>query len=545
MRSVRCPILLLTGCVLLSMGAPSASGATISDTTCVDHDNAAIQRPPDGSPPTIQGHSMDALLFDPLAHVFDVPDKVLLIPGAFGAHTPREAVDVNAYDEVPNSSWFTNRNHVRAVPVAELRQGPDSAVVPAKPWTIEHLKGGGMSTGFWIKDAAGKRWLVKLDPSGGPQLSSGADKIARTLLHAAGYNVPHNEPVGFRRSDLAISAELLRGAKGKHFSDADLDSLLTRAPQLSDGSYSALASLALSGHVLGAPSMKHRRPGDSNDWYTHTNRRELRGLYVICSWIGDWDVKEENFVDVFETEREGTGYVEHYILDAGSSLGAQADGPKDPQWGYEGVFDLGAIGRRVVTLGFTEDPWRRAHQESGIPSVGNFGPHEFNPGRFVTEVEDPAFRALTDRDAYWGAKIVASFSDPQIAAAVEAAGYEDPRASAYVTRTLEERRDKVVRYWFDRVAPLDFFTVDYGVVRFHDLAVDRGLCPPRSYVAEARSHGSIQHIRLPSPQLPLQALHGPGPFEVELTIDGSHAKPARLDLVRTGDAFTVRRVRHG
>jgi len=140
---------------------------------------------------------MDALLFDPLAHVFDVPDKVLLIPGAFGAHTPREAVDVNAYDEVPNSSWFTNRNHVRAVPVAELRQGPDSAVVPAKPWTIEHLKGGGMSTGFWIKDAAGKRWLVKLDPSGGPQLSSGADKIARTLLHAAGYNVPTMSPSGF------------------------------------------------------------------------------------------------------------------------------------------------------------------------------------------------------------------------------------------------------------------------------------------------------------------------------------------------------------
>jgi hypothetical protein len=291
--------------------------------------------------------------------------------------------------------------------------------------------------------------------------------------------------------------------------------------------------------------MKHRRHGDSNDWYTHTNRRELRGLYVICSWIGDWDVKEDNFVDVFQTERDDMGHVEHYILDAGSSLGAQADGPKDLWWGYEGAFDLGAIGRRVVTLGFTGDPWRRAHQASGIPSVGNFGAQDFHPDHFVTEVEDPAFRALTDRDAYWGAKIVASFSDPQIAAAVEAAGYEDPRASAYVTRMLEERRDKIARFWFARVAPLDFFTIGDGAVRFHDLAVDRGLNPPRSYVAEVRSHGSNEHIHLPSPEVPLQAMRGPGPFEVELHVDGSHAKPTRLDIVRTGDVFAIKRVRHG
>jgi hypothetical protein len=95
------------------------------------------------------------------------------------------------------------------------------------------------------------------------------------------------------------------------------------------------------------------------------------------------------------------------------------------------------------------------------------------------------------------------------------------------------------------VAPLDFFTVDYEVVRFHDLAVDRGLSPPRTYVAEVRSQGPTQNLRLSSPELPLQALHGPGPFEIELGIDGSRAKPTRLDLVRTGDAFTVRRVRHG
>jgi hypothetical protein len=54
---------------------------------------------------------------------------------------------------------------------------------------------------------------------------------------------------------------------------------------------------------------------------------------------------------------------------------------------------------------------------------------------------------MTDRDGYWGAKIVASFSDEQIAAAV--AKYEDPRARDYVVRTLT-RRDKIVRHWFER-----------------------------------------------------------------------------------------------
>ena len=130
--------------------------------------------------------------------------------------TPRrEAVNVNAFDEVPNSAWFTNRNHVRAVPVAELRQGPDSVFLPAKPWTIKHAKQGGWTSGFQIKDADGKKWLVKLDPRGYPQLSSGADMVARTLLHAAGYNVPHNEPVRFRRGDVTIDPDLLRGAEGE------------------------------------------------------------------------------------------------------------------------------------------------------------------------------------------------------------------------------------------------------------------------------------------------------------------------------------------
>ncbi len=63
--------------------------------------------------------------------MFDIPDKLLWVARAMGARPRREAVNVNAFDEAPNSAWFTNRNHLRAVPVAELRRGPDSGL-PAR-----------------------------------------------------------------------------------------------------------------------------------------------------------------------------------------------------------------------------------------------------------------------------------------------------------------------------------------------------------------------------------------------------------------------------
>src|SRR6185295_2007441 len=105
----------------------------------------------------------------------------------------------------------------------------------------------------------------------------------------------------------------------------------------------------------------------------------------------------------------------------------------------------------------------------------------YQPQDFKEMIPQPAFRAATDRDGYWGAKIVASFSDEQIAAAVEAAQYEDPRARDCLVSNLIVRRDKIARYWFDRVAPLDFFSVEDDALRFRDLAVDIGLSRPRAY----------------------------------------------------------------
>ena len=537
-------------CALLSFDAAPATGAPrIADSTWVDHDRQAIRRPPDWEP-NYWGQQVRQGFTDPLSHLFDIPDKLLWVARAFGANTKEEAVNANAFDEAPNSAWFTNRNHRNAVPVAELRRGPHPSFLPKKPWTIKHAKQTGYSAGFQIKDADGKKWLVKLDPLGYPQLGSGADMVARTLLHAAGYNVPHNEPIRFQRGDLTIDPDLLRGAEGELFTNANLDSVLARGAVFPDGSYSAYASLFLAGHALGSPSMNQRRPGDSNDWYKHVNRRALRGLFVLCSWTNGWDTKDQQFLDMFVETRDSLGHVEHYILDAGSSFGAGAAGPKSVWAGYENTVDFKWIARRFATLGFVQEPWRRARQETGIPSVGRYESAVYEPQDFRQLVQQPAFREMTDRDGYWGAKIVASFSDEQIAAAVDAGQYDDPRATEFLVRNLIVRRDKIARYWFDRVAPLDFFHVEDGTLRFHDLAVDVGLERARAYDVEVESSGGRgsgdRRVHLSGTLLPLTALaNGASHLSLEISIAGNGAKPAYVELTWKGSAWIVTRVRHG
>ncbi len=58
----------------------------------------------------------------------------------FGGQLHREAANPNALDEVPNSTWFTNRIGLFALPEAEcaaaLGEGPD----PRGPWTVVRAK---------------------------------------------------------------------------------------------------------------------------------------------------------------------------------------------------------------------------------------------------------------------------------------------------------------------------------------------------------------------------------------------------------------------
>jgi hypothetical protein len=523
----------------------------VDPATPIDHDGQPVPKPAERDPGQL-AHLLHETLVSPLVHTFDVPDKILWALGPFGVHGIPESANVNDFDEVPNSTWFTNRNHMRALSPRQVREGPFGAVRPTPPFEIKSVKTSGINPGFNVKDAAGKRWVVKLDTPGHPQLSSGAGVVSSRLVWAAGYNVPHDEAFTFRREELKLDEDLVQGKDGKApFRDDDLERLLRRGARGQDGRWYATASLFLPGTPVGPLSFAKKRADDGNDRYRHKNRRELRGLYVVYSWINNWDVKDHQSLDTYGPDSAG-GHVTHYLLDLNGSLGASAEGPKEARSGFEKRVDAKWTFRRLVTLGFVEEPWRKARQESGIPSVGHFSSDRFEPGDWKpSQFVDP-FRLMTDADGYWGAKIVASFTDAQIAGAVDAAGYEDPQVRGYLVRTLAERRDRIARYWFDRVAPLDFFQVEDGTLLFHDLAVDLGFAQNRSYRLEAEGGDSARGMLASAsaesgtPGVRLRDLRSDGtPLRLKLSIVGSPAKPVRLELMRRGAGWTVTRVRHG
>jgi len=489
-------------------------------------------------------------IMDQLSQIFDIPDKILWALQPVGVKTNQRAVNINKYDEVPASSWFTPRNHVRSLKPEEVRNGPQGPVHPEPPYTITSTKKGGVTAGFQMKDAADHKWIVKLDPKGYPQLGSGAAVVSSRLIWAAGYNFSQDEAFSFTRDELKIDDDLRKGKDGeKPFDDEHLDAMLG-VGAFSNGRYYAAASLFLKGKPAGPLSFSNRRDDDPNDWYHHRNRRELRGLFVVYSWLNNWDVKDHQSLDMFhEDEGSKEGHLVHNLLDASGSLGAAGQGPKQLPTGYEERIDLGWTMKRILTLGFIVEPWRKVKQESGMPSVGNFEAEGFKPKGWKAYQTIPPWREMTRADAYWGAKLVASFTDAQIAAAIDAAGYEDPTARDYLLRVLVERRNRIARTWFREVSPLDFFVVEGNTLRFRDLAVDVGVTPAREYevVTGKDKDGVVHAVRLTSPQLQLgqdSLAHVHNPLILEIRAQGAGSKPVRVTLAHRGPDWAVTEVRH-
>jgi hypothetical protein len=265
--------------------------------------------------------------------------------------------------------------------------------------------------------------------------------------------------------------------------EADIDEILSRVDRLDDGRWLALASRFLDGTPVGPFRYYGRRKDDPNDRIDHEHRRELRGLNLFAAWINHFDTKQHNSLDMYVTEGE-RGFVRHYLIDFASTLGsgAAAEGPS-PRYGYEYGFDPKAMLRRTFTLGFVEDRWRRRTRDHGFTEVGYFDTAWFEPDKFRPLQPNNAFARMTDRDAYWAAKIIAAFRDDHIRAIVAAGGYQQPGATDYVAGVLATNRDAIARFYFDRVAPLDFFTVRADDVRYRDLGHEYGL-----YSGQARRY---------------------------------------------------------
>ncbi|HMB68578.1 MAG TPA: hypothetical protein VKU85_04680, partial [bacterium] len=418
----------------------------------------------------------DRTVFRAIHAWFDVPRHVRWIAGA-----PKEAINVDAFDEVPNSSWFTNRGErlsdEEALRGPNLHDGPDTSA----PWRVRGVKTQGVTPGFRVKDARGDTYLLKFDPLTNPEMGSGAEIISTKLAWAAGYNTPENYLVFFTPEQLFIEDDVTittEFGEERTLTPDDVESILERVPRAPDGTIRAVASKFLPGKPMGPYSYLGTRKDDPNDVFRHEHRRELRGLYVFASWINHNDIRRINSLDMFDPD----GFMKHYLIDFGSTLGSASIGPNLPSEGFEYQVDFEEMGKSLVGLGLRKRPWRRVdlHRD---PAVGYWGAEGFDPGDWKPNYPNMAFARRTARDGFWGAKQVMSFDDRRIRGIVVQARYSDPDVAAFLTETLIERRDAIGRHWCGRVCPLDRFrlqplTEDGQRVTWVDRAVQWGFEDP-------------------------------------------------------------------
>lgn len=465
---------LLLATVLTVVGCSSKVELTTAEAWTVDDDRYDIPAPPVRDP----NYTWDWAS----RHFFLPVTRALEVSRYFRSN---EAVNVNALGEVPNSSWYPNRHASERMTMDELLRGPLQGDGPdmSGSWTITRMKTQGATPGFNVRDARGDTYVIKFDHPDRQESAAGAEVIGMLFFHAAGYNVPENFLADFNPDMLEIEegAQIANElGKKRPLTKADLDEILAPIPRRADGTIHVIASKYLSGKPLGPYSYMGLRKGDPNDIYRHEDRRELRGLKTFAAWINHVDIKGPNSLDMFVTDGDRS-YMRHYLIDFGTILGVSSQRAHMPSEGHEYAIDQVQIGKQLVTLGLLGKPWDDAVSMDD-PRVGFFESETFWPEKWKETYRNPAFLETTTLDAYWGAKLVMAFTPEEIGAIIDQGGHSAPGVAEYITRILVERREKVGRYWYSQVAPLDNFSVDpSGRVRFEDLGVTSGLWTSGAY----------------------------------------------------------------
>jgi hypothetical protein len=460
----------------------------------------------------------------------DVSDQYDLIENSFlgaGDTVDLRALNVNTVDEVPDSSWFTNRMGSRRhgrIDVADLVKGPDTSTGPAPgTWVVTSRKSEGVTPGFTIRDSTGETYWIKFDPKGFPEMASGAEAISTKFFHAFGYHVPENYVVTFRPESLAISPDATmkdEDGRRRRLTRADIDDILENAAVQPDGTYRVLASRNLPGRPLGPFRYYATRPDDPNDIFPHEHRRELRGLSVFAAWLNHDEVRSSNSLDtiVADARSRGRQIVRHHLLDFGSTLGSGSVKAQSRRAGNEFVWESRPTFVTMLTLGFYVRPWIKVDYPD-MPSIGRFESTYYRPDQWKPDYPNPAFRNARAEDRFWAAHIVAAFTEEAVAAIVRAARFSDPRATEYFTQTLLERRRKVLATWLNGTNPIVNVALSRsGELTFENAAEKAGVAKPaeRHTVQWSRfdnatgthhHHGDEQTISGPRAQAPAALLN--------------------------------------
>jgi hypothetical protein len=485
------------------------------------------------------------------------PDLLLNLFGKPGDQTPDvRAQNINTIDELPDSSWFTNRIYSRPLSLQEITKGANTIDGPAAGrWTVIRGKSAGVAPGFTARDEKGQVWFLSFDGRDNPVAPTAAAVIATRLFWALGYNQVETYLTTLRPEDLVIddSATIRAHGNRRRFTRADLGEVLGNAAKNGDGLYRVIAGRALPGRPLGGFRYHGTRPDDPNDVVPHEHRRELRALQVFGAWTNLVDMKAGNTLDTLITEN-GRGIVRHYLQDVGSTFGTGARAPRDGDEGHEYLYEGGPLAARFFTLGLYVRQWQTLDYDEH-PEIGKFEGDEFEPEKWRPRIPVAALRHARPDDLFWAALRVMAFTDDQIRAAVKTGGFTDPAAEKLLGDVLIKRRDKIGRVYFSRINPLVRFALsDSGVLTFENPSVRAGFAPTQRYQAvwasfnnstgEARQIGSIAASQEESVHGPRDLPRGDQAF-IKVSIRAAEpphaawAKPVDVYFRRAGGAWKL------
>jgi hypothetical protein len=384
------------------------------------------------------------------------------------------AQNINTIDEVPDSSWFTNRIGTRRVTLDELVRGPNIGEPPdPSRWVIFREKTAGGKPGITARDAKGETWFLEFDPPYYPEAATAAVVMATKFFWAFGYNQVESFLTTFDPKRMEIHPEAtFRRPNGKRTpaTRRDVEVLLERAARNPNGTYRVIAGRLIPGRIIGKFRYEGMRPDDPNDLVPHQHRRELRGLFVFGAWVNMTDFKAANTLDTLITEN-GRTLVKHYLQDVGSTFGVAND-IHQHDLGWEHFIEPDLALKRIATFGFALSPWATVKYTAKGPSIGNFEGDRFDPRRWRTHTPNAATIEMRDDDAFWAARRIAGFNEDMIRAIVHTGQFSDPVAENAIVDVMLKRRDKILRTYLPALNPIVTPRLENNRLAFENAAVD-------------------------------------------------------------------------
>jgi hypothetical protein len=427
--------------------------------------------------------------------IWDGADNLVFRPFAelWAFQATHEAVNVNSFDEVPDSAWFTNRLGLHPMDADELLRSActpsqlllDTMNVPDGSWVIDKGKQNGATPGFRIKIAGKGKYLLKSDDPV-PERPSAAAVIGADAYHAAGFNFSCEQVVYVKASVFKLTPGLTtidNTERVRAFDEKALEALLKKVTHR--GEYLRFqASAWLDGSLIGPFRYEKTRGDDPNDVIPHEDRRELRGARVLAAWLDHFDSREQNSMDAWMADRKdqpdsSPGHVIHYYLDTSDCLGSEWDWEViSRRLGHSYVFDWGDVGRDFITLGIPLRPWDTAVRAPGQKMFGFFNADNFVPDQWKNEYPNPAFSRMTERDGAWMARILSGMTPELVTALASAGQFADPANTAYLAQVLEGRLVKILDRYLTRLSPIADVHVEDGALCGTDLAARRAVRDP-------------------------------------------------------------------